>query len=391
MVNEYQRLAKRPNRSFFLFGARQTGKSTLWRQWFPEPDVYSVDLLDPQVEDEFNRRPGLLEERLNSLAVPPSWVVLDEIQRAPRLLDIVHRLTEKTGQKFAMTGSSARKLRRGSANLLAGRAQMHSLFPLTHLEMGEDFDLEKALTWGTLPRIASLADDSEKREFLRAYALTYLKEEIAAEQLVRNLTPFRNFLEVAAQCNGTILNYARIAREVGVDTKTAQGYFSLLEDTLIGTFLPAFHESVRKQQNLNPKFYFFDLGVKRALEHSLEGGLPPSTYGFGNAFEHFIILEMMRLAEYGRHDWKFSYLRTNHGAEIDCIIDRPGQPRVLLEIKSKEKVDETDLRALENLAAAFSGPVKAICVSREAKARRVGKVLCLPWRQLAGELGLDPS
>ena len=138
MIHEYRRLSKRPTRSFFLFGARQTGKSTLLRQWFPEPDTYTVDLLDPQMEDDLNRRPGLLEERISGLESPPSWVILDEIQRVPRLLDIVHRLTEKTGQKFAMTGSSARKLKRGSANLLAGRAQMHSLYPLTHLEMGKD-------------------------------------------------------------------------------------------------------------------------------------------------------------------------------------------------------------------------------------------------------------
>ena len=290
-----------------------------------------------------------------------------------------------------MTGSSARKLRRGGANLLAGRAQVHSLYPLTHLELGKNFSLENTLAWGTLPRVATLKDDSDKLEFLRAYALTYLKEEIAAEQLVRNLTPFRNFLEVAAQCNGTILNYARIAREVGVDTKTVQAYFTLLEDTLIGFFLPAFHESVRKQQNQNPKFYFFDLGVKRALEHSLDGAVTPSTYGFGNAFEHFILLELIRLSDYLRRDWKFSYLRTNHGVEIDCLIDRPGKPRVLLEIKSKEKVDETDLRGLEHVAAAFKGSVQLICASREAKARRVGKVLCLPWRQLFGELGLSES
>lgn len=350
--------------------------------------MYSVDLLDPQKEDDFNRRRGLLEERLSGLESAPSWVILDEIQRAPRLLDVVHRLIEKTGQRFAMTGSSARKLRRGEANLLAGRAQVHSLYPLTHLELGKDFNLEQALAWGTLPRVSTLEEDGEKLEFLRAYALTYLKEEIAAEQLVRNLTPFRNFLEVAAQCNGTILNFARIAREVGVDTKTVQGYFSLLEDTLVGFFLPAFHESVRKQQNQNPKFYFFDLGVKRALEHSLEGGVTPSTYGFGNSFEHFILLELIRLSDYRRRDWKFSYLRTNHGVEIDCIIDRPGLPRVPLDIKSKEKVDETDLRGLETIAAAFKGPVQAICASRESKPRRVGQVLCLPWRRLFGELGL---
>jgi len=388
MIHKFQRLAKPPKRSFFLFGARQTGKSTLLRQWFPEGKAYTVDLLDPGEEDAFNRRPGLLEERLAALPTKPTWVILDEIQRAPRLLDVVHRLTEKTGQKFAMTGSSARKLRRGGANLLAGRAEVHGLYPLTHLELGKDFSLTSALEWGTLPRVCTLSDQEEKREFLKAYALTYLKEEIAAEQLIRNLTPFRSFLEVAAQCNGTILNYARIAREVGVDTKTAQTYFTLLEDTLIGFFLPAFHESVRKQQNQSPKFFFFDTGVKRALEHSLEGRLTPGTYGFGNAFEHFIILELVRLAEYRRRDWKFSYLRTNHGLEIDCIIDRPGQVRVLLEIKSAERVDETELSRLSSIAASFSAPVLVICVSRESRPRRVGKVLCLPWERLFQELDL---
>jgi predicted AAA+ superfamily ATPase len=218
----------------------------------------------------------------------------------------VHRLIEKTHISFALTGSSSIKLKRGAANLLAGRAFVYNLFPLTHWELQESFQLDAALRWGTLPKIFQFNLDEERERFLKAYSLTYLKEEIAVAQLVRNLNPFRNFLEVAAQCNGQILNYSKIARDVGVDTKTVQAYFSILEETLVGFFLPAFHQSVRKRQRVSPKFYFFDPGVKRALARTLQQEIYPRTYEYDQAFEHWVVLEFFRLAHYLDKEWSFS-------------------------------------------------------------------------------------
>ena len=209
-------------------------------------------------------------------------------------------------------------------NLLVGRAFVYNLFPLTVPELEDAFDLEDALRWGTLPGIYALEGNEDKQSYLRAYALTYLKEEIVAEQIVRRLDPFRQFLEVAAQANGTIINYANIARDVGADPKTVISYFSILEDTLVGFLLPAFHRSVRKQQRTNPKFYFFDTGVKRSLDRTLNVPLNARTYEYGKAFEHFVITQIAHLSRYRYPDWRLSYLQTGAGAEIDLLIDRPG-------------------------------------------------------------------
>jgi predicted AAA+ superfamily ATPase len=375
------------NQSFFLFGARQTGKSTLLGQRLDPETSYVIDLLDPEQEDTFARNPGELEHRLDSLPKRPAWVLIDEIQRAPRLLDLVHRQIENHKQKFAVTGSSARKLKRGAANLLAGRAIVKNLHPITYREAGKAFDLDQALAFGTLPKIFEL-EKEERIAVLRAYALTYLKEEIAAEQLLRKLDPFRNFLEVAAQANGTILNYSNISRDVGVDHKTVQSYFEILEDTLIGFSLPAFHESLRKRQARHPKFYFFDLGVKRALERTLDLPLTPRTYGYGNAFEHFLISEIRRIADYAGKDWRYSYLRTVNDVEIDLVIDRPGEPRVFMEIKSATEVRETDCTNLAKLQAESKKPVTSILAFHGKGAKKIGKVLCLPWRQAIEEIGI---
>jgi uncharacterized protein len=384
----FQRAIRLPARqSFFLFGARQTGKSTLLRERLgPEKSVF-FDLLDPETEDAFHRNPKELEHRLAALSKPPKWVVLDEVQRAPRLLDLAHRLMETRGLRFALTGSSARKLKRGAANLLAGRAVVHNLHPLTHRELGSAFDLDQILSFGSLPRIFGL-EREERIAFLRAYALTYLKEEIAAEQILRRLDPFRNFLEVAAQLNGTVISYSNIARDVGVDHKTVQSYYEVLEDTLLGFLVPPFHESLRKRQTRHPKFYFFDVGVKRSLERVLDQPLNARTYGYGNAFEHFFVIELRRLAEYAGKDWRFSYLRTNAGAEIDLIVDRPGESRAFIEIKSSVSVDERDVTNLARFQADSSRPVQAYLVSRDPTAKRIGKVLCLPWEKGLEELGV---
>lgn len=258
---------------------------------------------------------------------------------------------------------------------------------MTASEVGESFNIDHALRWGTLPKIWQLPDDKEKADYLRAYALTYLREEIAAEQIVRRLDPFRQFLEVAAQCNGEPLNYAKIGRDVGVDQKTVQSFFLVLEETLIGTLLPAYHRSVRKQQRLSPKFYFFDLGVKRALERTLDQILYPRTFGYGKTFEHFIILEILRLASYHKPDWRFSYLRTKEGKEIDLIIDRPGQSTALIEIKSTEQVSEEDTALVERFLSDIPKS-EAFCLSQDPWPKKLGSVHCLPWQKGLIELGL---
>jgi predicted AAA+ superfamily ATPase len=371
--------------SFFLFGARGTGKSTLLQERLPR-ETLVIDLLKPEIESAMLRAPQRLHEQV--LQARPSWVMIDEVQKAPRLLDVVHSLIESDANVcFALTGSSARKLKHGSANLLAGRAFVYSLFPLTSVELADAFSLQSALQWGSLPRMVALGDDETRAEFLRAYAQTYLKEEIFAEQLVRGLEPFRIFLEIAAQSNGEILNYTKIAEDVGVDTKTVQSYYQILEDTLVGILLPPFHRSLRKRQRQGPRFYFFDLGVKRALDRTLQVPLPPSTYAYGRAFEHFVILEAHRRNEYGRRDYRLSFLRTHDDAEIDLVIERPGAPTALVEIKSTESVTDRDLRTLRRFKPDLENS-EGFCLSRDPIPRQVDGISVLPWAQGLDALGL---
>ncbi len=383
----YREITLSGSGSYFLFGPRGTGKTTLL-QTVHRPDLALwIDLLDPAEEDLFARHPGELEARVAAAPPSVSWVVIDEVQRVPRLLDVVHRLIESSSRKFVLTGSSGRKLRRGASNLLGGRAFVYRLHPFTHRELGDAFDLEHALRWGTLPRVHTLADPADKDQYLRAYALTYLKEEIVAEQVVRKLDPFRHFLEVAAQENGKIVNFSKLADDVGVDTKTVQSYFSILEDTLVGTLLPPYHASIRKRQRENPKFHLFDPGVKQALDRTLGVALQEGTYAFGAAFEHLVVLEAMRLSDYRSNDWRFSYLRTKDDAEIDLVIERPGRPVALVEIKSSARVHERDARPLQRFVPDF-GACEAFLLSRDPHEKRFGDVWCFPWQVGLARLGL---
>jgi predicted AAA+ superfamily ATPase len=245
--------------------------------------------------------------------------------------------------------------------------------------------LQDALYWGTLPKISQLNTDEEKKGFLKAYAEVYLKEEVWAEQLVRSLDPFRKFLQIAAQSSGEIVNYSSIAQDVGVDSKTVQTYFQILEDTLLGFMLEPFHRSVRKQQRQSPKFYLFDLGVKRALERLLDHTLAPGTYAYGKAFEHWVILEAIRMNHYLGKDYGFFYLRTKEQAEIDLIVERPGGPPALVEIKSATHVDERHARTLEQFIDDFKG-AEAFCLSLDPVAKKIGRVLALPWERGLGEI-----
>ena len=347
-----------------------------------------IDLLLPEEEDRYASRPQLLGEQIDARPDASGWVVIDEVQKAPRLLNVVHAQIEKTGTRFALTGSSARKLKRGAVNLLAGRAFVYHLYPFTSVELGASFDLDIALAYGTLPGHLDLPETADKADFLRAYALTYLKEEVWGEQLVRNLDPFRAFIEIAAQCNGELINYSRIARDVGVDTKTVQCYFQILEDTLVAYVLEPYHRSVRKRQSQAPRFYMFDAGVCRALSRTLNVSLNHGTYAYGRAFKHFVVTEILRRNSYLKTDFRLSYLRTKDGAEIDLVVERPGQSTALVEIKSSSNVDHTDLRHLTAFSRAIPNSC-AVCLCRESVPRVVDGVRILPWEEGLAEIGLS--
>lgn len=385
MFNRISNILK--NNSFFLFGARGTGKSTWLKHYFSKVDHLYIDLLHPDIEEDLSKNPGQLLDQIEALNDKKKWVLIDEVQKIPKLLDIVHLCIEKYGTKFALTGSSARKLRRGSANLLAGRAFVFSFFPLTYKELDHDFNLREVLKWGSLPQIFHYKDDLSKMRYLRTYTQTYFKEEIVVEQIVRKLDPFRHFLEIAAQQNAEVINYSNIARDVGVDTVTVKSYFQVLEDTLVGHFLPAYHKSIRKRQRSNPKFYFFDTGVKRSLENSLNLDLQEGSYAYGKAFEHFLILEIIRLNSYLEKDYRFSYLRTKDNAEIDLIVERPGQPLALIEIKSKKKVDDRDCRNLERFLKDMQ-PAEGFVFSNDPQTKKIGNIWALYWKDGIEKIGL---
>ncbi len=373
----FQRSISLPNEnSFFLFGARGTGKTTLLRVLFP--DALTIDLLDNRTEEELMMAPHHLEAMIAGSSA--SHIIIDEIQKIPKLLDEVHRLIEKSENKnrFILTGSSAKKLKSGGANLLAGRAFLRNLFPLTQRELGDAFVLEDALRWGSLPRIFSLESQDSKRDYLDSYAQLYLKEEVWAEQLIRNLPPFRRFLEVAAVNFGKILNASNIAADVGVDPKTVQSYYSILEETLLGFHLDAYRSSVRKRLRQAPKFYFFDNGVSRALAR-MQSVLPKEgTSYYADLFEQFVINEIFSTNDYEKRDYRFSYLQSASGVEIDLVIERPGKPLALVEIKSTTQVRNDHLSGLENFADSFPD-AELFILSRDHNPKRFGRIDALPW------------
>jgi predicted AAA+ superfamily ATPase len=307
-------------------------------------------------------------------------VLIDEVQKLPKLLDIVHHLIEETDVHFALTGSSARKLRRKGVDLLAGRASVYHLYPFSSQELGETFSLQQALEWGSLPAVVNAQSNAERQEFLQAYTHTYLKEEIAEEQAVRQLEPFRRFLSVAAQSNSKIINYKKIADDVGTSAVTVKTYFSILEDTLLGFLLDPFHESIRKSQRQSPKFYFFDTGVERALSRSLDVPLKEGTYAYGSTFETFFINEVIKCKDSFRRDYALSYLRTKDDAEIDLIIERNPADRILIEIKSSTRVQQSDSKNLNAFATSIKHS-KALLISQDPNLKRFDAVTAMHWQQ----------
>ena len=364
--------------SFFLFGARNTGKSTWIQHLFPKPSAYWIDLLDPEQAQRFTSHPKQLAEIVAGLPAKTTHIVIDEIQKSPALLDVVHHLIETTEKHFVLTGSSARKLKRGAANLLAGRALAYHFYPFSYLELQAQFDLQKALHYGMLPYVYHLKDDRTIQRFLVTYTQTYLKEEIWAEQVIRNVPIFRKFLEVAAQNNGKVINFANISRDLGIADTTVREYYHILEDTLIGFYLEPYHTSLRKRVSKKPKFYLFDVGITRALKNTVSVPLQKRTIAYGDTFEHFIILECMKLADLHFLQYRFTYFQTKDGAEVDLIVEQPGQPILLIEINSGDNVAAAKLNTLQTLSAEITD-CEAICLSNDPHVRKVGNVTIYPW------------
>lgn len=374
--------------SFLMFGARGTGKSSLIKEMLPEPDSLYIDLLKPTQARKFHDRPEELKEVIEfAKRSNPNlqWIIVDEVQKVPELLDVVHDLIETTSLKFALTGSSARKLKRGGANLLGGRAFVYYLFPLTSIEMGEDFSLDLALQWGTLPKVLSFSDNLERELFLEAYVNTYLSEEILEEQLVRKVAPFKKFLAIAAQTSGTIVNFSKIAADIGVDPKTVITYFHIIEETLLGFFLPPFEISLRKQQLTSPKFYLFDTGVTRSLAGAITGKAP-SSQETGRLFEQFVICEIFRLNIYRRTKYEVYHWATHGGAEVDLVLKAPNGDIILIEIKATASVTDLHLKHLVHLHGDYP-QYRKICICREDLPRVHNGIEILPWNDALKVLG----
>ncbi len=381
----YSRCINLPKRnSFFLFGPRLTGKSTLLRQTFTQEDVLFLDLLHPSVHQKYLADPAAFLREIEAAKGKYKRIVLDEIQRVPALLDVVHHLMESSlgrSLQFIMSGSSARKLKRSKANLLGGRAWSLELFPLTHEELGDNFELEKALAFGTLPKVYA-SSESETEEDLRAYVETYLTEEIKAEALTRNLGAFIRFLPMAAAESGHGVNASNIGREIGVSYKTVQEYFKILEDTLLGFWLEPFAKSVRRRMSKQPKFYFFDTGVLRALKKTLKVPLERSSPEFGGLFENYFINEVRRLNSYRRLDLTLSFYRTDAGAEVDLVVQRPGKSWLAMEIKATARPSSSHCSGLLSFADVMpEAELILVCRTDQPQVFRFGKrtVRALPW------------
>ena len=372
----YPRLLSLPKKSFFLFGPRGTGKSVWLKQHLPYADL-SVNLLKSSEYLKYKRNPSVLEQEVNALKNKKAWIVIDEIQKLPELLDEVHSLLfdSQNSYRFALSGSSARQLKRSHANMLAGRALSKKMFPLSKIEIGKDFKLSETLRYGQLPLSITESSSKNKIEFLDAYIETYLKEEIQAEALVRNLDNFYRFLSITALMNGQILNTANIARDVGVARSTVQGYFSILEDTLLGWYLPAYRNKAKVKEIAHSKFYLFDCGVQRALAGFHRDR--PSVNETGLLFETFILNEFRSINSWKSHGAQFFYWRTEAGNEVD-LIWKKGRKSIGFEIKSSSLWKERFNKGLNVLLN--SGDIhQAFGIYQGERILKIGKITVLPY------------
>ena len=333
----YPRLLQAPpKQSFFLFGPRGVGKTAWLNQQFPEALFF--DLLDNQIYTRLLAGPERLGDQIP--AGYQDWVVVDEVQRVPELLNEVHRLIESRKLRFVLTGSSARKLRRRGVNLLAGRALTRHMHPFTALELGSDFDLKRALQYGCLP-MAATSDNPQ--EYLKSYAATYLREEVQQEGLTRNIGAFGRFIEVASFSQGSVLNMAAVARECAVSAKVAEDYFSILEDLLIAVRLPIFARRAKRRLVTHPKFYYFDAGVFQTIRP--RGPLDAPELIHGPALETLFLQQARALNDYKDLGYGLHYWRTATGDEVDFVLYGERGLRAF-EIKMSETVRTDDLRSL---------------------------------------------
>lgn len=378
----YSRLQKLPlslAETCFLWGPRQTGKSTLLKALFQEAIRY--DLLLSTTYQRLLRRPDLLREECLAAGLDSrsqrSPVIIDEIQKLPRLLDEVHWLIENRGLRFILCGSSARKVRRGHANLLGGRAVRYELYPLVFPEV-PDFSLTKALNAGMVPRHY---DSAHPNRLIQSYVGDYLKEEIVAEALTRNIPAFTRFLEIAAISNGQIVNYTNIARECGVSAPTVKEYFQILEDTLIGRHLPVFQKRKKRRLIRSPKFYFFDLSPVIYLTRRQK--VLPGSELFGRAFEHYLFMEITAHSAYSELFYSISYWRTASGFEVDFLL---GDHEIAVEVKSTELAGQSHLKGLRKFKEEHHVR-KALLVSLDPTPRQTeDRIEILPWRLFLEQL-----
>jgi predicted AAA+ superfamily ATPase len=355
------------NESIFFWGARQTGKSTLLKQLFPE--ALWFDLLLTGDYERLAKNPGLIREMI--LANPSiSLVVIDEIQRLPELLNEIHWLIVNKNVRFIMSGSSPRKILHSGANLLGGRALRYELYPLTSCEIPE-FDLLQAINNGLLPKHYNT---SNAKKMLSAYISSYLRDEIAAEAQLRNIAVFSRFLEIAALTNGEIINYSNIAADTGVSVPTVKAYFQILEDTLLGRYLPSFRKKPKRRVILAPKFYLFDTGIVNTLLN--RGKIEYGTELFGKSFEHFIYEEIYAHSRYSDLNYPLAYWRTVSQLEIDFVL---GDHEVAIEVKSTGEVQNRHIKGLKAFAEEYTAK-KLILVSNDPYPRMVDNVLILPWQ-----------
>jgi predicted AAA+ superfamily ATPase len=363
--------------SAFFWGPRKTGKSTYLKKQFPESVVF--DFLDTDLFLEFSKRPAMLREQLlaktrEQLNYP---IIIDEVQKIPPILDEVHWLIENKGLQFILCGSSARKLKRGKANLLGGRAWRFELFPLVTPEL-KHLDLLKILNRGMIP---SHHLDNRYQKSLQAYTRDYLKEEVFDEGLTRNIPAFSRFFEAMGYSHGELTNFSNIARECGVDSKTVKEYYQILVDTLLGRMIEPFKKrQSRKVISRTSKFYLFDVGVAGALtKRNIE---QEKGEQFGRAFEHFVLMELAAHSSYGDLDYKINFWRTKSGLEVDFVL---GGGEVAIEAKSSDHVDNRELRPLKAFVEEFS-PQLSIIVCNERKERVIDQIRIMPWRQFFAEL-----
>ena len=363
------------HRSVFLFGPRQTGKSTLVRHTFPDAAVY--DLLEADTFHQLSTHPEHLRQTLEP---ERRIVVVDEIQKCPPLLDEVHLLIERNRDlRFVLTGSSARKLKRGGANLLAGRARVARLHPLVSAEL-DDGRLLDRINHGGLP---AFLDAAEPRQDLRAYVGTYLQEEIQAEGLTRSIGNFGRFLEVAGLTNGEQINFAAVASDAGLAPSTVREHYRILEDTLVGEQLPAFRKTRTRKPVATARFYFFDIGVANTLRRT--GAIEPGSDAYGRALEHLVFLELRAWLDYRRRDNPLTYWRSRSQLEVDFVVG----DAVAIEVKAKSRVSTRDYKGL--LALAEEVPLRRkLVVCHEPRRRREDNgVEIVPVREFLSALWGD--